>query len=87
MKTVAHRNEQFENIAVLKAHYRAAGNPIISIDTKKKEYIGDFYRKGHLYTTETIATYDHDFSSFAEGRVIPPTQQGAHQPGRESRYQ
>lgn len=71
MKTVAHRNEQFENIAVLKAHYRAAGNPIISIDTKKKEYIGDFYRKGHLYTTETIATYDHDFSSFAEGRVIP----------------
>jgi hypothetical protein len=30
------RNEQFENIARLKQEYRDAGNPIISIDTKKK---------------------------------------------------
>ena len=30
------RNEQFENIARLKAEYLAAGNPVISMDTKKK---------------------------------------------------
>jgi len=30
------RNEQFENIERLKQEYRDAGNPIISIDTKKK---------------------------------------------------
>ena len=30
------RNEQFENIAVLKKEYQDAGNPVISIDTKKK---------------------------------------------------
>ena len=71
MKTAPQRNEQFENIAKLKASYLAAGEPVISMDTKKKEYIGNFYRPGQLYTTETIETYDHDFSSFAEGIVIP----------------
>ena len=30
------RNEQFENIAKLKSNYMNAGNPIISMDTKKK---------------------------------------------------
>ena len=71
MKAILHRDEQFENIAVLKESYSAAGNPVISIDTKKKEYIGNFYRDGHLYTREEIQTYDHDFNSFAEGVIIP----------------
>ena len=32
----ANRNEQFENIARLKQEYGDAGEPVISIDTKKK---------------------------------------------------
>lgn len=71
MKEVPHRNEQFENIARLIAEYEASGNPIISIDTKKKEYLGNFYRNGHLYTLEELLTYDHDFKSFAKGVIIP----------------
>ncbi len=71
MKEVAHRNEQFENIARLIDEYEAAGNPILSMDTKKKEYLGNFYRDGHLYTLEEIQTYDHDFNSFATGIIIP----------------
>jgi hypothetical protein len=71
MKRVKHRNAQFENIAHLRAVYIAAGNPVISMDTKKKEYLGNFYRDGHLYTTEELQVYDHDFSSHAEGIVIP----------------
>jgi hypothetical protein len=71
MKAVANRNEQFENIDRLKSEYEAAGNPIISMDTKKKEYLGTFYRDGHLYTREEVRAYDHDFKSFAEGIVIP----------------
>ncbi len=71
MKAVDNRTEQFENIARLKGDYQAAGNPVVSMDTKKKEPIGNFYRPGHLYTTETIITYDHDFVSLAEGVVIP----------------
>ena len=71
MKNVPHRNEQFENIARLKAEYEAAGNPIVSFDTKKKEYLGNFYRDGHLYTQQTLHTYDHDFNSFADGVIVP----------------
>jgi hypothetical protein len=71
MKEVLDRNEQFENIARLIAEYEASDNPIISIDTKKKEYLGNFYRDGHLYTTEELQTNDHDFNSYADGVIIP----------------
>lgn len=71
MKRVKHRNEQFENIARLKAEYIEAGNPIISMDTKKKEHLGNFYRDGHLYTQEDILVYDHDFTSFSHGIIVP----------------
>ena len=70
-QAIKNRNEQFEKIARLKAEFVAAGNPIISMDTKKKEYIGNFYRAGHLYTLEELHTYDHDFHSYAEGVIIP----------------
>lgn len=71
MKRVKHRNEQFENIARLKAQYVADGNPIISMDTKKKEHLGNFYRDGHLYTQDDILVYDHDFTSLADGIIVP----------------
>src|SRR3954465_9887311 len=65
------RNQQFENIARLKREYLASDDPIVSMDTKKKELIGHFYRAGHLQTQGVIETFDHDFPSFAEGVVIP----------------
>ncbi len=33
--------------------------------------MGNFYREGRLYTTETIETFDHDFPSAASGVIIP----------------
>lgn len=71
MKDTQHRNAQFEKIAQLKAEYQAVGNPVLSMDTKKKEYLGDFYREGHAYTQGTVYAFDHDFNSFAEGVIIP----------------
>jgi hypothetical protein len=71
MNHVEFRNAQFENIVSLKDVYIDAGNPVISMDTKKKESLGNFYRDGHLYTTEELQVYDHDFNSQAEGIVIP----------------
>jgi transposase len=71
MKAVKHRNEQFDNIQRLKDDYEAAGNPIVSMDTKKKELLGTFYRDGHVYTLEELRAYDHDFKSFAKGVIIP----------------
>jgi len=70
---IKNRNEQFENIARLKAEFEAAGNPVVSMDTKKKEYLGNFYRAGRLYTLTELHTYDHDFHSYAEGVIIPHT--------------
>ena len=66
-----HRNAQFERITELKQQYLAAGAPVISVDTKKKELLGNFYRDGKLYTRETIEVLDHDFPSYSEGKIVP----------------
>lgn len=65
------RNAQFEHIVQLKQTYRESENPIVSMDTKKKELLGNFYRPGQLYTQEVVNTFDHDFPSAALGVVIP----------------
>ena len=73
-KTMGHHpdcNAQFENIARLRKEYEAAGDPVISIDTKKKEPLGNFHRPGQTYTQETVETFDHDFPSAGAGTAIP----------------
>jgi Rhodopirellula transposase DDE domain len=65
------RDAQFQNIARLKAAYMAKGEPVISIDTKKKELIGNFSREGHTYTQTPVDALDHDFPSAGEGKLIP----------------
>ena len=66
----ADRNRQFENIARLKREYLESDNPILSIDTKKKEFVGKFYREGRL-TPRDDRVFDHDFPSAASGVIIP----------------
>jgi hypothetical protein len=73
-KTMGHhpdRNAQFENIARLRREYHDAGEPVISIDTKKKELLGNFRRDGQTYTAQTVETFDHDFASAGQGKLIP----------------
>jgi len=65
------RNAQFKNIARLKKEYQDAGLPVISIDTKKKELLGNFHRDGVIETQETIVVNDHDFNSHSQGTLIP----------------
>jgi len=65
------RNEQFLNISRLCAEYHKAGMPVLSTDVKKKELTGNFYRDGHLYTSEQINVNDHDFRSLADGIAVP----------------
>ena len=71
MGTYPYRNEQFEYISELKEEYLQAGEPVISMDTKKKEMLGNFFRLGHLYTNGILKTLDHDFASHSDGMVIP----------------
>ena len=65
------RDLQFRKIAQRRREYENSSNPIFSVDGKKKEFIGNLHRKGHLYTQETIETLDHDFPALAEGVVYP----------------
>jgi hypothetical protein len=65
------RNEQFENIARLKQEYLASCNPILSMDTKKKEHLGELFRAGRAYANGPNAALDHDFPSYAKGTLVP----------------
>ena len=65
------RNAQFDNIARLRREYETAGDAVISIDTKKKELLGNFHRAGTTFTAETVETFDHDFGSAGPGKLIP----------------
>jgi hypothetical protein len=67
----AQRDAQFQKIHELIRSYQAAGAPVLSMDVKKKELIGQFFRAGELYTQERVHVYDHDFRSLAEGIAIP----------------
>ena len=70
-KDVVNRDEQFKYIAKQKAKFTSNKLPILSVDTKKKEFIGQFYRDGQCYCKEPISVHDHDFPSLAQGIVIP----------------
>lgn len=71
MGTHPDRNAQFENIASLKALYLQQGAQVISIDTKKKELIGNFSPEGKTFTLVQVHTLDHDFPSAGVGKLIP----------------
>ena len=71
MGNVPFRNEQFEKIAELMAEYRDSGNPIISMDTKKKEHLGNLFRRGRAWANGPNSAPDHDFLRYAKGILIP----------------
>ena len=67
------RNVQFEFINATGKEVLAAGNPMISIDCKKKENIGDYANKGKEYrhSKDPRAVLDHDFLDKELGQVAP----------------
>jgi hypothetical protein len=65
------REEQFQRLTTLQAEYHAAGNPVLSMDTKAKEHLGALYRAGRVWTQQPFRAFDHDFPSWAAGVVIP----------------
>ena len=67
----ADRNAQFVYIDKLRENCAAEGRPLISIDTKKKEAVGQFKNDGTAWNREAIAVNDHDFLSDAIGKAVP----------------
>ena len=67
------RDAQFRYLAEQASAFLAAGDPVISVDTKKKELVGRFANGGREYQPkgkpEEVNT--HDFPSQAEGKAIP----------------
>ena len=65
------RNRQFRLLTQRRNSFQRKTWPIISIDCKKKEMIGNFKNPGKTWRTEARDVFDHDFPSWADGRVIP----------------
>ena len=67
------RDAQFEHINAKAREFQAAGQPVISIDTKKKEMIGEFKNAGSDYGPKgkPIEVDAHDFENKELGKVVP----------------
>jgi hypothetical protein len=67
------RDAQFEHINQTAKAALAAGQPVISVDTKKKELIGQFKNGGREWAPAgaPVQVNTHDFPSQAQGRAIP----------------
>ena len=67
------RDAQFRYISDVAKRYLAAGDPVISIDTKKKELVGLYARKGTEWRAkgDPRRVRDHDFPDPGGGKAIP----------------
>lgn len=65
------RDTQFVYIAQRKATFITAGEPVISVDTKKKDLIGNFKDAGRAWGVQAERLNVHDFPSEANGRAVP----------------
>jgi hypothetical protein len=65
------RDRQFRHIEALIAEFRAEGLPILSVDTKKKELVGNFANGGVAWVGEPEEVNAHDFLTDAVCRAVP----------------
>lgn len=72
------RNRQFAYIDRKRKEFSSRGNPIVSVDAKKKEPIGKFKNPGACWEQQAQLVNDHDFRSDAVGLAIP---YGIYDPG------
>ena len=65
------RDRQFHYIGHMRESFAHQGHPTISVDTKKKDLIGNFKNNGCTWRTAPIPVKDHDFPTDAVGRMAP----------------
>jgi len=67
------RNAQFEYINTAANGFLASGEPVISVDTKKKEKLGNFINTGGEYRIkgQPRKVLDHDFPIAELGKISP----------------
>jgi len=65
------RDAQFVYIAAMRESFAQAGLPVVSVDSKHRELVGDFKNPGATWEEEPILVNDHDFPSQAKGVALP----------------
>ncbi len=65
------RDRQFTYIGEQREQHQAAGQPSISVDTKKKELIGNFKNAGQIWCQSAEVVNVHDFKQDGLGRAVP----------------
>jgi Rhodopirellula transposase DDE domain len=77
------RDRQFRYLAFVRRWYVSRGLPVISVDCKKKEWVGNFKNPGRCWRRKSLDVWDHDFPSWAVGPGIP---YGIYDVGRNKGY-
>lgn len=70
-KQYPERDEQFRYIVRWRRMYLRCGGPVISVDAKKRELIGNFNNSGRAWRQERREVYMYDFPSLAQGKALP----------------
>jgi len=65
------RDRQFRYIERVKKLFLAAGHPVVSVDAKKKELIGNFKNPGRTWCRQADEVNAHDFRQDAIARAVP----------------
>jgi hypothetical protein len=67
------RDAQFRYLNAQAQAFLARGQPVISVDTKKKELVGDFKNGGRTWRPrgDPVRVNVHDFPSQSHGKAIP----------------
>jgi hypothetical protein len=65
------REQQFGWLNHQRRQFARSGYPVISVDTKKKELVGQFKNPGRVWSRDPLLVQDHDFRSQAIGMAIP----------------
>jgi hypothetical protein len=67
----AERDRQMRYLARKRRAFVKAKKPAISVDTKKKELVGNFKNPGRTWRQEALAVLTTDFLTDADGKAIP----------------
>jgi Rhodopirellula transposase DDE domain len=70
-KQAPQRDRQMRYLIRLRHRFLKAGQPVISVDTKKRELIGNFKNAGGTWRRKARAVLEYDFPSDADGVAIP----------------
>jgi hypothetical protein len=67
----AQRDQQFLYLLAQRQAFQQAGQPVVSVDTKKKELVGAFKNAGRVWCQEAVAVNVHDFGTQGVGKAVP----------------